>query len=121
MYLEQIPLSKQLELVFRALRHELALLASGTIIVQIRNNLVGKFGVRYDPPVDRNGGIGLQTGLTEQHQEELREIGLRSLQRKRWTHGEIQLKFTLFENGLQASVQMESNYNMSNILGKPAR
>jgi hypothetical protein len=120
MYLEQIPLSKQLELVFRALRHELALLASGTIIVQIRNNLVGKFGVRYDPLVDRNGR-GMQNGLSEQHQEELREIGLRSLQRKRWTHGEIQLKFALFENGLQASVQMESNYNMSNILGKPAR
>jgi hypothetical protein len=119
MYLEQIPLSKQLELVFRTLRHELAQLASGTIIVQIRNNLVGKFGVRYDPLGDRESGVG-PGGLTDRQQEELRDIGIRSLQRKRWTHGELQLKFRLFEHGLQASVLMESNYNMSNILGKPA-
>jgi len=118
MYLEQIPLSKQLELVFRTLRHELAQLVSGTIIVQIRNNLVGKFGVRYDP-LDR-GEHGGPTGLSDRHQEQLREIGIRSLQRKRWTHGEIQLKFRLFDHGLQASVLMESNYNMSNILGKQA-
>lgn len=118
MYLEQIPLSKQLELVFRALRHELALLASGTIIVQIRNNLVGKFGVKYEPLGGGNGSG--KAGLTDRQQAELREIGLRSLQRKRWTHGEIRLNFMLFDKGLEASVQMESNYNMSNILGKPA-
>lgn len=118
MYVEPIPLSKQMEMVFRALKQELALLASGTIIVQIRNNLVGKFGVKYDPLGGRNG-IG-DDGLSERHQAELKEIGLRSLQRKRWTHGEIQLNFALFENGLKTRVRMESNYNMSNLIGKPA-
>lgn len=119
MYIEQIPLSRQMEMVFRTLKAELALLASGTIIVQIRNNLVGKFGVKYDPLGERKGKSS-GNGLTEHHQAELREIGLRSLQRKRWTHGEMQLNFELFDDGLEASVQMESNYNMSNILGKPA-
>lgn len=119
MYIEQIPLSRQLDMVFRTLKHELALLASGTIIVQIRNNLVGKFGVKYDPFAGRDDKADGR-GLSERQQAELREIGIRSLQRKRWTHGEIRLDFALFDNGLEASVMMESNYNMSNILGKPA-
>lgn len=119
MYIEQIPLSRQLEMVFRALKDELASLASGTIIVQIRNNLIGKFGVKCDPINEKDGKLKPDDrGLAEHHQQALRRIGLQTLQRKRWTHGEIQLEFTLSEDALSARVQLESNYNMNNILNK---
>ena len=119
MYIEQIPLARQLEMVFRALKEELASLASGTIIVQIRNNLIGKFGVKCDPINGKDGNLKLEDhGLAEHHQADLRRIGLQSLQRKRFTHGEIQLEFALHNDSLKASVQLESNYNMNNLLTK---
>jgi hypothetical protein len=45
MLLENIPLARQLEFVFREIKEELTILTSGTVFVQIRNNVVGKFGV----------------------------------------------------------------------------
>lgn len=117
MYIEQIPLTRQLEMVFRALKDELASLASGTIIVQIRNNLIGKFGVKHDPINGNNGTLNDDgRGLNDQHQMELRRMGLQSLERKRWTHGEIQLEFALLKDSLRTSVQFESNYNMNSLL-----
>lgn len=123
MILEQLPLARQLEMVFRELREELASIASGTIFVQIRNNIIGKFGIKHDPVATANGSwSGPQSGLSEQHQQVLHRLGILSLQRKRWTHGEIRFQFALKNNALLANVLMESNYNMANLLSanKPA-
>ncbi len=121
MYAEQhAPLSQQLELVFRALKDELASLASGTIFLQVRNNLIGKFGVKHDPIVSSDGSLpSVDRGLQEHHQAALRHAGLQTLQRKKWTHGEMSLAFELKNDDLLANIQMESNYNMSNLRFKP--
>lgn len=120
MYIEPLPLARQLEMVFRALREELATLASGTIFVQIRNNLIGKFGVKCDPLSGNDSAERTDArGLAEHHQAELRRMGLLTLERKRWTHGEIHLGFALCNDSLQTNIQMESNYNMNAILNKP--
>jgi hypothetical protein len=123
MYMEQnTPLSKQLELVFRALKDELASLASGTIILQIRNNLIGKFGVKHDPITSDDDEslpvVSAYQGLQEHHQAALRQAGLRSLERKKWTHGEVMLGFVLKNGSLLANIQVESNYNMNNLLSR---
>jgi hypothetical protein len=115
--LEPLSLTRQLEMVFRELREELASLASGTIFVQIRNNLIGKFGIKHDPiktkgdPLKDDG-----PGLSEQHLQALHHIGMLSLQKKKWTHGEIQLEFAVKGNSLDTSIFSESNYNMNHLL-----
>jgi hypothetical protein len=45
MILENVTLARQIDIVFREIKEELALLTSGTVFVQIRNNVIGKFGV----------------------------------------------------------------------------
>lgn len=120
MYIEPLPLARQLEMVFRALREELASLASGTIFVQIRNNLIGKFGVKCDSLTGSNGAEKIDSrGLAEHHQAELRRMGLLTLERKRWTHGEIYLGFELSDDALHTNITMESNYNMNALLNRP--
>jgi len=39
--IEQLPLSKQVEIVFREIQDELFQLSSGIIFMQIRNNVIG--------------------------------------------------------------------------------
>lgn len=115
MILETLTLTRQLEMVFRELKEELASLASGTIFVQIRNNLIGKFGVKHDL---RSKGDSLKVdgpGLSEQHLQALHRIGMLSLERKKWTHGEIQLEFAMKDNALNTSIFSESNYNMNHL------
>lgn len=46
---EQLSLARQMDLVFRELQEELSGLSSGTVFVQIRNNTIGKFGIRHHP------------------------------------------------------------------------
>ncbi|WP_200967519.1 O-methyltransferase [Insulibacter thermoxylanivorax] len=118
MNLDQVPLIRQLDLVFRQLNDELAHLSSGIIFVHIRNNVIGKFGIRHDPIQNKGDGFELnRTGLSERHRMAFRQLALESLKyKKQWTHGEIQFEFALKNNTLVASVQFESNYNMANLL-----
>lgn len=122
MNIKQVPLIRQLDMVFRELNDELAHLSSGIIFVHIRNNAIGKFGIRHDPIQVK--GNGFQTdgkGLSEMHRVAFRQLALESLKYKtNWTHGEIQFEFALQNNSLIASVQFESNYNMSNLLSRGA-
>lgn len=112
MHLEQMPLQKQVELVFRTMKEELAYLPSGTVFIQIRNNVVGKFGIRHNP-LELEGGTIQQsgTGLTETQIQAFRHMAVESLKLKRWTHGEILFDFALRSGQLSASVSFESNYN----------
>jgi len=114
--LEPLSFTRQLEMVFRELKEELASLASGTIFLQIRNNLIGKFGVKHDPIKSKGDSFkNEETGLSEMHLQALHRIGMLSLQKKKWTHGEIQLEFAVKGNSLNTSILSESNYNMNHL------
>jgi len=116
MNLENVPLARQLDFVFREIKEELALLTSGTVFVQIRNNVIGKFGVRAFPVESKGGELQMMgTGLNELHVQSFRQTALESLKLKRWTHGEILFEFAMKKNTLCTSVTFESNYNMANI------
>ena len=118
MYLEQMSLARQVDLVFRQVRKELSHVSSGTVFIQIRNNMVGKFGLRHNP-IDTKAGspIAQGQGLTEEQQIAFRNLALEALRHKtEWTHGEIQFEFAVRNNCLIASVQYESNYNMAAIV-----
>jgi hypothetical protein len=114
-------LIKQLNIVFLQIDDELGNLASGIIFVQIRNNMIGKFGIRHDPFETSKSTVPLQQshGLSELQRNELRRLAVLSLYRKvGWTHGEIQFEFALRQGKVSMSITFESNYNMSNLLSK---
>lgn len=123
MKLEHIPLARQLDMVFRQLNDELAGLQSGIIFIHIRNNIVGKFGIRHDPIQSKEGALSRGArGLNEAQREAFRQMAIDSLKFKRgWTHGEIEFEFALQNYTLVASVQFESNYNMANLLSHEGR
>ncbi|WP_238323133.1 O-methyltransferase [Gorillibacterium massiliense] len=116
--IEELPLAKQLELVFREIRGELHSMASGCVFVQIRNNTIGKFGVKHNPLESRDGRLeSEQGGLTDAQQKTLRQMALDSLRYKsHWTHGEIYYEFAVRKNMLCVSIQFESSYNMANVV-----
>jgi hypothetical protein len=117
---EQLPLAKQVEIVFREIQNELQQLSSGIIFMQIRNNVIGKFGARHNPLESKGGFFQVNgAGLTEAHLRSFRQMAIESLRHKTsWTHGEICFEFALKQGALCASVQFESNYNMANFIMK---
>lgn len=116
MVLDQVPLARQLELVFTQLKDELTQLTSGTVFVQIRNNVIGKFGIRHFPLESKGTEWKkVEKGLTETHQSSFRQTALEALKLKHWTHGEIQFEFAMRQNTLCTSVTFESNYNMASL------
>ncbi|WP_442603301.1 O-methyltransferase [Paenibacillus sp. KN14-4R] len=117
MILEQLPLARQVEIVFRQVREELSLLSSGSVFIQIRNNVIGKFGVRHLPMESKGGIISQQEmGLSESQFMSFKEMAIDSLKYKNsWTHGEILFDFTVKKSVLFASVQFESNYNLASL------
>lgn len=115
-----VSLARQLEMVFREVSKELQHLSSGLIFIHIRNNMIGKFGVKHDPMDMTQGRWGEEKGkgLTPEQICSFRQMAIQSLQHKHWTHGEIEFEFALKKNILHTSVTFESNYNMSNLLSK---
>ncbi|PZT56543.1 O-methyltransferase [Paenibacillus silvae] len=118
MKMEQLSLARQLDLVFKELDQELAGLDSGVVFVQIRNNIIGKFGVRHNPITGRDGQMELEgAGLTHAQRASFRAMALETLKFKRnWTHGEISYDFTVRQNMILVDATMESNYNMANLM-----
>lgn len=124
MTFDQIPLSRQLDMVFKELQFELSQLTSGTVFIQIRNNLIGKFGIRHLPLETRDGHVERsgKNGLTQSQQSSFLKMAVECLKYKtHWTHGEICFDFTVRQNLLCTSVQFESNYNMANLLVNAGR
>ncbi|OXM87663.1 O-methyltransferase [Paenibacillus rigui] len=120
MILENVPLARQLDIVFREIKGELAQLTSGTVFVQIRNNAVGKFGVRAFPIESRGDELmRMDSGLSERDVQSFRQTAVESLKMKRWSHGEILFEFAMKKNLLCTSVSFESNYNMASVLADP--
>jgi hypothetical protein len=107
-------------MVFRQIQQELGHLSSGTVFIQIRNNDIGKFGVKHFPVESRDGMVPANSlGLSATQQSTFRQVAVDSLRHKaHWTHGEIQFEFALMQNRLCTSVQFESHYNMASLTGK---
>lgn len=114
--LENLSLPRQMDMIFKQLEEELSYLSSGTVFLQIRNNAVGKFGIKHLPLEGRDGILeqSSKSGLTVYHLRSFRQMALEALKRKKgWTHGEIHLDFHIRQDLLCTSIQFESNYNMT--------
>ncbi|MFC7678218.1 O-methyltransferase [Paenibacillus sp. GCM10028914] len=121
--LDQLSLVRQLDLVFKELENELSGLSSGTVFVQIRNNTIGKFGIRHNPLTGRNGVMApVVDGLNKDQLSSFRAMALESLKHKRhWTHGEISYDFTVRQGLIIVDAVLESNYNMANLMIRYSR
>jgi hypothetical protein len=120
---EQLSLARQIDLVFKELQEELSGLTSGIVFVQIRNNVIGKFGIRHNPLAGRSGRYAAeQEGLTAGQQSSFRVMALESLKyKKRWTHGEISYEFAVRQGMVVVDATLESNYNMANLMIRDPR
>lgn len=90
---------------------------AGTVIIQIRNNVVGKYGVRHNPIESKNGRIGQsEQGMSHEQVQAFRQMAVDSIKLKRnWTHGEIMYDFSVRSGTWSASILFESNYNLANM------
>ncbi|QWU15360.1 hypothetical protein SAMN04487895_11942 [Paenibacillus sophorae] len=115
---DQLSLARQMDLVFKELQEELSGVSSGTVFVQIRNNIIGKFGIRHNPLYGRSGTFAEETeGLTASQQSSFRLMALESLKfKRRWTHGEISYEFAVKKGIIIVDAVLESNYNMANLM-----
>jgi len=113
-------LTKQLNIVFTSLDKELAGLTSGIVFIQIRNNVIGKFGIRHDPfETSKTHPFQGTGGMSEAQRNDFRRMAIQSLRHKvGWTHGEIQFEFAIRQGKLRLSVTFESNYNLASLLPK---
>ena len=91
--------------------------------MQIRNNMIGKFGVKHIPIESREGKFNnVPHRLSEAQLASFRKMAIEALTYKHhWTHGEILFDFTLRNHILCTSVQFESNYNMVNLTQKTGK
>ncbi|AKG36210.1 hypothetical protein [Paenibacillus durus] len=115
---DQLSLARQMDLVFKELQEELSGVSSGTVFVQIRNNIIGKFGIRHNPLYGRSGTFAEEAeGLTASQQSSFRLMALESLKfKRRWTHGEISYEFAVKKGIVIVDAVLESNYNMANLM-----
>ncbi|WP_211093531.1 O-methyltransferase [Cohnella fermenti] len=116
---EMVPLARQVDVALRKLEDELRGLSAGTIVLQIRNDVIGKFGIRHLPlDCEERAATGeKQPGMTSAQVDSLRRMAVEALTHKKsWTHGEIAYDFVLRQGKVYVSVQFESNYNMANLL-----
>ncbi|KAF6614559.1 O-methyltransferase, partial [Paenibacillus sp. EKM208P] len=71
----QLSLARQMDIVLKELDNELAGLSSGIVFVQIRNNVVGKFGIRHNPLAGKGGTFAaVEPGLSAKHREDFRRM-----------------------------------------------
>ncbi|MBH5319182.1 O-methyltransferase [Paenibacillus sp. GSMTC-2017] len=117
MEMTSVSLARQVDFVFRQLEGELTNASAGTVLIHIRNNAVGKFGMKHHPIESKNGKIEhCDKGLTPAQVQAFRQMAIDALKyRKDWTHGEILYDFSVraSTNSWSASVLYESNYNMA--------
>ncbi|MFC7152428.1 O-methyltransferase [Cohnella cellulosilytica] len=108
----QLSLARQVDLALEKLGGELKGMSAGTIVLQIRDDSIGRFGIRH-LPVDCADRAPVSAGMTAEQVLELRQLAIEALKHKSgWTHGEICYDFLLKQGRILVSVQSESNYNM---------
>ncbi|MEK3882871.1 O-methyltransferase [Paenibacillus sp. PL2-23] len=117
MELHSVSLARQVDFVFKQLEGELTDTAAGTVLIHIRNNSVGKFGLRHHPIETKDGKIEhARKGMSQSQVQAFRQLAIEALKhRKDWTHGEILYDFSVkpSTNSWSASILYESNYNMA--------
>ncbi|RCX19643.1 hypothetical protein DFP94_10494 [Fontibacillus phaseoli] len=115
---DQLSLARQVDIVFKELETELGGMTSGTVFIQIRNNVIGKFGIRHNPIAGRNGVMSEEEkGLSATQLHSFRTMAIEALKYKRyWTHGEISYDFALRQDIIVVDAMLESNYNMANLM-----
>ncbi|GKU80366.1 hypothetical protein L3i20_v247630 [Paenibacillus sp. L3-i20] len=117
MEINSVSLARQVDFVFRQLEGELTNASAGTVLIHIRNNAVGKFGLKHHPIESKNGKIeDCEKGLSLNQVHDFRQMAIDALKYRRdWTHGEILYDFSVraSTNSWSASVLYESNYNMA--------
>ncbi|MFC5702881.1 O-methyltransferase [Cohnella faecalis] len=117
MGLSDVSLARQVDIALEKLEGELKGLTAGTIVLQIREDTIGKFGIRHLPMDCEEDSSIHSGGMTEAHVRLLRRMAVDALKRKRgWTYGEILYDFGLKRGKVYVSVQFESNYNMANLM-----
>ncbi|WP_306220531.1 O-methyltransferase [Cohnella sp. WQ 127256] len=116
MTLERMSLARQVDVALEKLSGELKGLSAGTIVLQIRDDAVGRFGIRH-LPVDCGTQEQGTSGMSPSQVLNLRRLAIEALKHKSgWTHGEISYDFGLKQGQVYVSVLFESNYNMANVL-----
>lgn len=112
-----LTLEEQIDIVFRKMANELLSVTSGTVIVHIRENKIGKFGIRHNPVQLTSETLKSEVqGLTVHQIDDFRAMAVRAMKLKRgWTHGKIVYDFMVRNGVLRTSVQLESNYNLASI------
>ncbi len=114
--MEQVSLARQVDLALEKLGAELIGMSAGTIVMQVRNDEIGKFGIRH-LPMDCGNPRPDPAGMNGEQVRLLRQMAVEALRHKRgWTHGEIAYDFVLRQGQVHVSVLFESNYNMANLL-----
>lgn len=115
--IDQLSLPRQLDIVFRELDEELAGLDSGIVFVQIRNNVIGKFGIRHYPVPMKKEMESFSKGLTDSQRASFRLMAIESLKlKKHWTHGEITYDFAVRNGMIVVDSTLESNYNLASLM-----
>jgi len=118
--LNPVSLAREVNLALERLDGELTGMSAGTIVLQIRDDKVGRFGIRH-LPVECGAWKQEHIGMTRDQAQWLRKQAVEALKHKRgWTHGEILFDFALRQGKLSLSVSFESNYNMANVLFRRA-
>lgn len=114
----ELSLARQIDLVFKELESELISMSSGTVFIQIRNNAIGKFGIRHNPIAGRGGMLSSEEcGLNKEQLKSFRVMAIDALKFKHyWTHGEISYEFALRQGNIVVDATMESNYNMASLM-----
>ncbi|BBI35139.1 O-methyltransferase [Cohnella abietis] len=116
MSVNQVPLARQVDVALEKLSGELRGLTAGTIVLQIRDDAVGRFGIRHLPVDCGTSGQGAN-GMSVPQVMLLRRLAVEALRHKSgWTHGEISYDFVVKQDKVYLSVQFESNYNMANLM-----
>lgn len=114
----ELSLARQIDLVFKELEVELKTMSSGTVFIQIRNNVIGKFGIKHNPIAGRGGMLTTEEfGLTGEQFKTFRVMAIDALKFKHyWTHGEISYEFALRQEKIIVDAIIESNYNMASLM-----
>lgn len=114
----ELSLARQIDLVFKELEVELKAMSSGTVFIQIRNNVIGKFGIKHNPIAGRGGTLAPEEcGLNAKQFETFRELAIDALKFKHyWTHGEISYEFAIRQGNIIVDAIIESNYNMASLM-----
>lgn len=118
MELDAMPLARQIDFVFRQLESELTNASAGTVMIHIRNNAIGKFGLKNNPIEFKDGKMEkIGQGMSPSQVQAFRKLAIEALKfRRDWTHGEILYDFAVRPStaSWSASISYESNYNMAN-------